>query len=113
MAKKASYTVEGLPPYHSNLNPIELVWSSVKGYVARNNKTFRMKEVRQLLDTALTQVTAEMWQSDISYVVKEEERMWELDNLTGVMADRMVINVGADSDLDGVTALPASDTDSD
>ena len=74
-----------------------------------------MKEVHQLLDTALTQVTAKTWQSDISHVVKEEERMWELDNLTDVMVDRLVINVGAesDSDLDGVTALPASDTDSD
>lgn len=32
------HTILWLPPYHCNLNPIELVWGQVKEYVARNNK---------------------------------------------------------------------------
>ncbi|KAJ4450764.1 hypothetical protein ANN_02194 [Periplaneta americana] len=93
--KESSYTAVRLPPYHSNLSPIELVWSSVKRwYVARNNKTFKLKEMCQLLDTTLTQVTAEMWQSDIRHIVKEEERIWQMDGITDNMVDRLLINVG-------------------
>lgn len=36
----AEYGVLRLPPYHCELNPIELVWAQTKGYVARNNRTF-------------------------------------------------------------------------
>ncbi|KAJ4446899.1 hypothetical protein ANN_13600 [Periplaneta americana] len=43
-----------LPTYHDNLSPMELVWSSVKAYIARNNKSFKLKEVCQLLDIVLT-----------------------------------------------------------
>ena len=37
---------------------------------------------------------AEMWQLDISHVVKEEERMWDMDNLTDTMINHIIINVG-------------------
>jgi hypothetical protein len=36
---------ERLPPCHRNLNHIEMVWSQVKGYMARHNKTFKLCEV--------------------------------------------------------------------
>lgn len=32
-------TVLRLPPYHCELNPIELVWAQVKTYVSGKNKT--------------------------------------------------------------------------
>jgi transposase len=35
------HTVFRFPPYHPNLNPIELIWASVKEYVARKNVSFR------------------------------------------------------------------------
>ena len=37
MASLHGHRVLRLPPYHSELNPIELVWGQVKGYVSRNN----------------------------------------------------------------------------
>jgi transposase len=30
------------------LNPIELIWAQVKGFVATNNTTFRLKDVKEL-----------------------------------------------------------------
>nr|XP_049693359.1 uncharacterized protein LOC110382585 [Helicoverpa armigera] len=45
MAKEVGVEVFRLPPYHCELNPIELVWADVKGYVARNNTTFKMVDV--------------------------------------------------------------------
>lgn len=31
------HTVLRLPPYHCDMNPIELIWSNMKGYVAKKN----------------------------------------------------------------------------
>ncbi|CAH4034426.1 unnamed protein product [Pieris brassicae] len=53
MAKAAGVEVLRLPPYHCELNPIELVWADVKGYVARNNTTFKMVDVKKLLQEGL------------------------------------------------------------
>lgn len=30
-----------LPPYHAELNPVELIWAELKGHVARRNMCFR------------------------------------------------------------------------
>jgi transposase len=37
------------PVRHCELNPIELIWSQVKGFVAENNTTFRLKDVKELV----------------------------------------------------------------
>jgi hypothetical protein len=36
------------PVRHCELNPIELIWAQVKGFVAKNNTTFRLKYVKEL-----------------------------------------------------------------
>jgi hypothetical protein len=33
---------------HCELNPIELIWAQGKGFVAKNNTTFRLKDVKEL-----------------------------------------------------------------
>ena len=37
MAKAAGHEVVRIPPYHCELNPIELCWSQVKGYIKEHN----------------------------------------------------------------------------
>ena len=37
------------PVRHCELNPIELIWAQVKGFVAENNTTFRLKDVKELV----------------------------------------------------------------
>ena len=39
MAELHGHRVLRLPPYHSELNPIELIWVQIKLFVARENKT--------------------------------------------------------------------------
>ena len=46
LAEEAGHTVLRLPPYHSELNPIELIWSQVKGRVAKSNTTYRLDDVK-------------------------------------------------------------------
>jgi len=37
MANEAGYEVLRLPPYHSNFNPIEMVWANIKDFCRKNN----------------------------------------------------------------------------
>ncbi|GBP70621.1 hypothetical protein EVAR_98201_1 [Eumeta japonica] len=59
MAKKKVVEVLRLPPYHCELNPIELVWADIKGHVARNNTIFKIADVKKLLSEGLTQIMPE------------------------------------------------------
>ncbi|KAM7298628.1 uncharacterized protein ISCGN_019206 [Ixodes scapularis] len=61
LAAAHSHKVLRLPPYHSEFNPIELVWSKVKRYGASKNKLFTLQEVERLLPEALASVTQEDW----------------------------------------------------
>ena len=47
IAEKFTHTVVRLPVAHPELNPIELAWSVIKGYVAKHKK-FTLTEVERL-----------------------------------------------------------------
>ncbi|KAJ8912682.1 hypothetical protein NQ315_011042 [Exocentrus adspersus] len=100
MAASRQITVLRLPPYHCELNPIELVWAQVKGGVARNNTSFKLSDVKILLENSLERVTADKWQRCIHHIHKEEEKMWELDNLIDVAVEPLVINLGDEDSSD-------------
>lgn len=118
MAEKEGHTILRLPPYHCNLNPIELVWGQVKGYVARNNKTYKLKDVKILLEKGVAEVTADKWRNCVKHVLQEENKMWEIDNFVDIAVDKLIINVGNDSSesddsdevLSGVNYLSSSDS---
>ena len=44
------------PVRHCELNPIELIWVQVKGFVAENNTTFRLKDVKELVYGGLAEL---------------------------------------------------------
>lgn len=99
-AKLQNKTVLRLSPYNCELNTIELIWAQVKGYVAANNNTFKLQEVRRLLDEGLSRVTKENWERCVAHVKKEEEKLWKLDDVIEAMEEdtnQFLINVGSDS----------------
>lgn len=101
IAEKYNITVLRLPPYHCELNPIELIWAQVKGFVARQNTTFKMKDVKLLFDQAITEVTPENWRKAVQHVIKEEDKMWDLDNLIDQTVEPLIIvSRGDDSSSD-------------
>ncbi|XP_054267154.1 uncharacterized protein LOC128989301 [Macrosteles quadrilineatus] len=102
IAEDCGHTVLRLPPYHCELNPIELVWAKVKNEVARTNTDYSLKSVETLLDDALNNVTANDWKSFVNHVKKVEEFMWEVDAIIDDVQDRLVISLadGDDSTTD-------------
>lgn len=79
LAKSADKTVLRLPPYHCELNPIELAWASVKNYVKMNNSTFKMNDVKKLLEEGVERVTPDMWKNYVDHIIKVEEKFWQVD----------------------------------
>ncbi|XP_042144476.1 uncharacterized protein LOC115328335 [Ixodes scapularis] len=100
IAEQRGHVVLRLPPYHCELNPIELVWSQVKGYIASRNVTFKLADVEALTPVALQQVTAENWSSYVHHAIGVEERMWADDGLVDIASDRLVIETDEDSTTD-------------
>ncbi|GJQ74188.1 hypothetical protein Trydic_g19101 [Trypoxylus dichotomus] len=80
-AKEKGHEVLRLPPYHCELNPIEMVWAQLKNYVRMNNTTFKVKDMEQLIRRAYSTVTTNNWQNYIKHVNNIEKEMWIVDNL--------------------------------
>nr|CAH7768318.1 unnamed protein product [Callosobruchus chinensis] len=47
---EAGHSVLRIPPYHPDLNPMELVWAALKQYVAERNVDFNFKHVGKYCD---------------------------------------------------------------
>lgn len=106
-AKRHNKTVLRLPPYHCELNPIELIWAQVKGYVSKRNKTFKLPEVKSLFEEGLNSVTAHDWEKCVEHVKNEEKKLWKLDDIIEEMEEetrRCIINLDDDDSDDSVLA---------
>jgi len=102
-----------LPPAHCELNPIELVWSKVKGYISEHNKGGNVNSILELSRRAITTVTPELWKKCISHARKYEEILWERDRLLDELphrptAEPLVISVCDDD----TTSDDSDDSDS-
>lgn len=104
IAKKDNKTVLRLPPYHSELNPIEIVWLMVKEYIKNNSNT--CKDVKQLLEQGIDCVKAEHWSYFIKHIREnEEKKMWKIDDIADKMIDGMsTLVVDATSEIDSETS---------
>lgn len=49
-----------------------------------------------MLTNSLERVTADKWRSCINHVLKEEAKMWELDDLIDIAIEPIIINIGAE-----------------
>lgn len=105
LAKVNNNIILRLPPYHCELNPIELAWSLIKSHVQMNNTTYKLPDIKKLLVESINRVDAEMWKHFISQSKKEEKKLFEID---------LIIDEVLSTDLSiTITKDPISDTDSD
>ena len=50
IAKSCDLETNGLSPYHCKLNPMELVWGTLKNYVATENADLKVEQLRNYLE---------------------------------------------------------------
>ncbi|CAI6359748.1 unnamed protein product [Macrosiphum euphorbiae] len=105
-AKKQNKIVLRIPPYHYELNPIELAWLVVKEHVKVNNRTSKINDVRQLLNDGIQKVTPEMWSNFVSRTIKKEERCLRVDYISDEMLDEE-----PKSHVLSITGLTTSDSE--
>jgi len=101
MAKEHNRTILRLPPYHCELNPIELAWSSVKHHVKINNTSHKLGDVKNLLLEGIERVNANMWKNFISHTEKIEKKFYDMDFIVDEMlsaeVEPVIINIGNSS----------------
>ena len=99
LAKASVHEVVRLPPYHCELNPIELCWSQVKGHIKEHNQKFTLSAVKDLTYEGFRRVGPEQWRKNISHVRdKVEVHYWNADNLQEEYIEEFIIHFGGESD---------------
>ena len=68
-----------LPVGHSELNPIELIWALVKTDAAKKNTTFKIADVKQLVEQSLSSVNRENWRKAVDHTKKVEKAFSDID----------------------------------
>ena len=78
IAKSFGHKVLRTPPYHPELQPIEICWGVVKNYIARNCD-FTMKNLLEQLDCGFEKVTFDTCGKIIKRVKEKEDDFWSTD----------------------------------
>lgn len=111
-ATDLGFKVIRLPPYHCHYNAIEMVWSYLKAYVKERNKTFKLKDVKDLFTEAVNQVTPELWLKYVQHVKKVMDVDWENEGLHDQSVQDFIINLcPGDEDGSGSDSEENSDDD--
>ena len=77
------------PPFDTELNPIELTWTQVKGFVAKNNTTFRLKDVKELTYAAFGKITIEPIIIDFCDDDSDDDTVWSIIILSIIDREKM------------------------
>jgi len=78
LARKLGHEVIRTPPYHPELQPIEICWGITKNEVSRNCD-FTMKGLERQLELAFQKVTAETCQKIIKKIQEVQDIFWRED----------------------------------
>ena len=70
-----------LPPYHCELNPIEMLWGIVKNDVGRRNTTFKIQDMKGLTEEAIDAVSLESIQKTFAKTAETEDQYWKKDGV--------------------------------
>ena len=79
MASARGHSVLRTPPYHPELQPIEICWAVVKNHVANHNDC-SMASVRRFLEEGFKKVTTRTLKGIFKEVKKQEDTYWREDS---------------------------------
>ena len=81
IAKKYGHEVLRLPPYHCDLNAMELIQAYEKNFVARENMETTLKSVEELFRKRRAEIKAEISRNCFEHVKHVEKSYWETDRI--------------------------------
>ena len=100
LASKAGHKVIRLPIYHTQYNPMETIWTQVKAYVVERNTTFKMAELKVLVNEALSSITSQNWTDAVKHVDLEMKEDSKKDIVVEKYFESFINNVTESSDSD-------------
>ena len=107
--KEQEHEELSLPPYHADLNPIELVWGDIKGAVARDTSNESLNRKRELCVELFKTYNVEKWRNCCNHVIKIEQLYWQSDGLIDEVIDSIIItSANEDSSSNSDTSEPTS-----
>lgn len=87
------HNVLRLPPYHPELNPIEMIWKQVKDIVKeRNMFVLSEEQIFKLCHDAFNKIGEERWASCCQHVRELENKFWEEDCLIEDHIEDLIIH---------------------
>lgn len=98
--KQNGHKVLRLPPYHCDLNPIELIWSLAKRKVASRNVSLTAAQFEKVVNESIESLAADDWNKMNGHVIHVEAKYKERDRITEDNLESFIINVGGNSSDD-------------
>ena len=91
------------------MNPIENIWGIAKTQVARNNTSFKLDDVRNLIIDALNDITETVIRKTFEHAKKVESDYRKSDGLdVSPIQEKIVINAAAESSESSDSSLSDS-----
>jgi len=100
MAARFNVEIIRLPVRHCILNPIELAWAGLKGYIRNNNTRFRLNDVHDLALDYLAAVDEELATSFFDHALQHEEIFKAADKYVEEEIESLLQNLDIDDDSD-------------
>lgn len=97
--KELGFHVLRLPPYHPELNPIELIWARMKYYARNHVHDYNITEQRKIVDEARDSVDAQLWMSCCLHVDRVRREMG-VPSTKYHASNQLFITIGSESDSD-------------
>ncbi|CAC5395640.1 unnamed protein product [Mytilus coruscus] len=66
--KRKGHEVLRLPPYHCEFSPIELIWGNLKGFIGQENSTFKLNDVKSLIQKGFEQINSTTWLNSCNHI---------------------------------------------
>ncbi|XP_038207526.1 uncharacterized protein LOC119829196 [Zerene cesonia] len=95
-----NHSVLRLPPYHPDLNPIEMAWANIKGYVSDKNVTWNFEKVKELVKEKVAAMGPSEWERLCKKVKEIEDEYIKSDHVVDMVTDQFVIFADDESDSD-------------
>lgn len=93
-----NHRVLRLPPYHPELNPIEMAWAAIKGHVAQKNLSFNLNEIQSTIQEKVASMGEPEWSALCIKVREIEEDYKKNDFIIDEMTDEFIINLEEDDE---------------